>query len=258
MTEENPLLKDERLPGETFRLPSLGLFYDEGVLDPSVEKGEIHVYPMTMMDEIIMRTPDKLLTGDSIKEVFPRVMPQILKPEELLQKDVDFLMICMRKVSYPEGISLPYEHDCKDAKEHRYAIDVTEFLTKTKNVASTKIKKDYKVVLDNGRTVTLQPVRYIDILALIESTGEDISEDEQRDAAMKALLGVIKAVDEVTNRDHIYEWLKTIPRSYTRKLSETMEKTTEWGVDPVAKIKCRDCGEEVEVRVPLNPITFFI
>ena len=56
----NPLLERIKLPGDSFALPSGGLFYGEGVLDPSVSNAEIHVHPMTTLDEITMKSPDLL------------------------------------------------------------------------------------------------------------------------------------------------------------------------------------------------------
>ena len=59
----NPLLRNIQLPGDTVRLPSRGIFYNNGELTPSTQNGEVHVYPMKAIDEIIMRSPDKLLSG---------------------------------------------------------------------------------------------------------------------------------------------------------------------------------------------------
>ena len=73
----NPLLERARLPGQTFTLPSKGLFYKHGEVDDSVlaAKGEVMVYPMVTLDEINIKTPDKLLNGTAITDVFKRCMP---------------------------------------------------------------------------------------------------------------------------------------------------------------------------------------
>ena len=86
MNTENPLLSKVRMPGETYRLPSNDLFYHNDELDPSVRDGEVHVYPMTAVDEIIMKSPDMLFSGKAVEEVFLRCVPQIKKPMELLGK----------------------------------------------------------------------------------------------------------------------------------------------------------------------------
>jgi hypothetical protein len=82
----NPLLEKlkKKIPGETFRLPSRGLFYTNGELDPEVENGEIVIYPMTTVDELALRSPDMLFQGTAITQVIRRTVPQILKPERLI------------------------------------------------------------------------------------------------------------------------------------------------------------------------------
>jgi len=90
--EINPLLTRVEMPGSTFQLPSRGLFYDNGELRDDVEMGEVHVHPMSAFDEILMKTPDALFSGEAVHKVFLRCIPQVLQPVELLAKDVDFLL----------------------------------------------------------------------------------------------------------------------------------------------------------------------
>ena len=80
----NPLLQRVRMPGQRFTLPSGGLFYNNGELDPSCVNGELEVQPMTMVDDLVLKTPDKILNGDGMVEVIQRCVPQVLKPWELL------------------------------------------------------------------------------------------------------------------------------------------------------------------------------
>jgi hypothetical protein len=94
----NPLLHKIRIPGETIRLPSRGIFYTPGVLIDDVINGEIHVYPMTTIDELILKSPDKIMSGDAIAEIFSRCVPQVLNTKRLLAKDVDFILITLKKI----------------------------------------------------------------------------------------------------------------------------------------------------------------
>ena len=106
----NSLLKKIQLPGQTFRLPSRGLFYQNGEIDDRVQDGEVEVFPLTTIDEINMKSPDQLFQGTAIEKVFVRAIPAILKPTELLTRDIDYLLACLRVVSY--GRSLPLEITC--------------------------------------------------------------------------------------------------------------------------------------------------
>jgi len=119
---DNPLLQRIQMPGETFRLPSGGLFYEKGILSEKVVDGEIHVFPMTGIDEITLKTPDLLFSGNAVKQVFSRCIPDVLQPGKLLAKDVDFLIICLRKVSFGSEMDLTYTHFREKAKEHNYRV----------------------------------------------------------------------------------------------------------------------------------------
>ena len=106
---KNPLIERSRIPGEIHRLPSRGIFYTNGELDGSVRDGELQIFPMTLIDEITMKSPDLLFSGDAVKQVLGRCVPQVLKPGQLLSKDVDFLMLVIRKASYGD-LEINYKH----------------------------------------------------------------------------------------------------------------------------------------------------
>lgn len=116
MTETtNPLLTKIQLPGKTFRLPSRGYFYKDGEIDESVVNGEILVNSMTTVDEITLRSPEYLFSGEAIERVFKRCIPEVKKPLKLLSKDIDFLLACLRVVSY--GGTYQIESRCPKCEE---------------------------------------------------------------------------------------------------------------------------------------------
>lgn len=147
----NPLLERfNKMPPETFRLPSGGGFYKNGELDEEVVDGEVIIYPMTTQDEITMKSPDMLFQGTAIEKVFNRCMPQIKKPMDLLSNDVDFLMICLRIVTYGSSIEIKYEcpkcnennkNKLKEAEfENEVDDDFDEEFDDERNQNSVKIK----------------------------------------------------------------------------------------------------------------------
>ena len=64
----NPLTKYFRQPKIYLRLPSKGRYYPAGSLDMP-DSGELPVYAMTAKDELMFKTPDALLNGESVVEV---------------------------------------------------------------------------------------------------------------------------------------------------------------------------------------------
>ena len=64
----NPLSKHFRQPKLYIKLPSGGNFYRPGSLVPE-QTGEYPVYAMTAKDELMFKTPDALLNGQSTVNV---------------------------------------------------------------------------------------------------------------------------------------------------------------------------------------------
>lgn len=116
-TTENPLLKKIKLPGRRFRLPSRGLFYNDGELADTVIDGEIEVFSMTTIDEINLRSSELLFSGEAIEKTFKRCIPEVKKPFKLLSVDVDFLLGCLRVVSY--GNILDIKTRCPKCEERQ-------------------------------------------------------------------------------------------------------------------------------------------
>lgn len=259
----NPLLARIQLPGETFKLPSCGIFYTNGELDPSVKDAEVHVHPMTVLDEIMIKTPDMLFSGRAVEEVFGRCIPSVLKPGELLAKDVDFLLLCLRKVSYGDILELETSHTgCKMHKDkpkyHKYAIDVNTFIKNSNRMDPTTVAKDYTINLPNGQVVKMQPVRFADFIQLMQSQDDDkMTPEQQVDVLVRALARVIVCVDETADTSMIAEWLRALKPEYLHKLNHQLENTVSWGPDFKYKINCKDCDEEHTIVAPLNPLAFF-
>ena len=257
--QENPLLKRIRLPGETHTLPSGGLFYKNGELDSSVKNAEVHIHPMTALDEIALKTPDLLFSGEAVKQVFARCIPQILRPEQLFIKDVDFLLVCLRKISFGDEMRVSYTHSCEKAETHTYTIDVTEFIRRSKRIDPTQIGANFTVTLDNGQVVTVEPMRYANFIHMMQRMNEqeDKTTEQIRNEMVDSLTDAVVQVDEVTNKEFIREFLAAAAPKHLKKIKEKVESSADWGPDFDVKIKCMDCDEVVTIRAPMNPLSFF-
>jgi hypothetical protein len=281
----NPLMSALRLPGETYRLPSQGLFCREGVLDESVVNGEVEVYPMTTIDEIIISTPDKLLSGKAISEVFQHCIPQIKNAHGLLAKDVDFLMVCLRICSFGPTMDVVYTHQCelpptstednpervkeihsKFRREHTYTVNLQKMIKETKSLDPTTLNQEYTCTLDNGQVVSLNPMTYGNIVELYQNTmlnktesavtsAEDALEAEK--LIISTIVSVVNNVSGVTNKEHIFEWARALPIGQRKKIQESLAALSEWGIEMKSPQVCKDCGEEITLSVSANPISFF-
>lgn len=259
----NPLLDKLRIPGETFRLPSHGVFYDNGELDSSVKNGEVEVYPMTAIDEIVLSTPDKLLSGKALMEIFARRIPQILKPQALLAKDVDFLMVCLRLVSFGQFMEVSYNHHCSEkSKEHTYSVDLQKMINTAKSIDPTTLNEEYVITLPNGQIVHLKPATYGDIIDIYQHTAvtktESISEEEAQRLITSTITSIVRKVDNITDKKLIEEWVKQLRLGWKAQIQDGIRAVSDWGIEMQSVQKCNDCGKELNLHVNANPVSFFM
>ena len=72
----NPLQKYFRQPKIYIKLPSNGKWYPNGSLEVT-DNMEFPVYAMTARDELMFKTPDALLNGQSTVDVIQSCVPSI-------------------------------------------------------------------------------------------------------------------------------------------------------------------------------------
>lgn len=257
--EVNPLLERVYMPGETFTLPSCGLFYKDGELSSDVVNGEITINPMTAYDEIVIRTPDLLFSGKAIDIICERCVPQILKPQQLLAKDVDFILLTLRKVTYGDKMEVERKHDCNEAQDHSYIIDVNEMIRRSKRIDPTTLTKKYTVTLPNDQVVELNPARYGDVIKMFQDfdPNKEFTAEREEESLIDSVLSVISSVDGIERKDFIAQWLRKINSQWTKKLSDAIHQTADWGPSFETTVVCKDCGEEYTIEVPANPVSFF-
>jgi len=260
--ENNPLLARIKFPGETFTLPSGGLFYppESGILDPSAENAEVHVHPMTAIDEIVMKTPDLLFSGKAAEQVFSRCIPQVTNIYGLLTKDVDFLLACLRKVSYGDVMNVDYQHDCENAKEHSYQLDVSGFVREAKKIDPTTLNSNFVVDFPNGQQAHVQPVTFggfINTMQILNTSKDDETPEEIKTAMIESIAGIIVDVDGIIDKMLIAEWLSNVPAGYIDMINKVTEKNLGWGTDFKSTVTCFDCGKKMEISASINPLAFF-
>jgi hypothetical protein len=187
-TKENPILAKIRMPGKRFRLPSRGAFYTDGELAEHVKDGEVEVFSMTAVDEIALRSPEFLFTGEAIERVIKRCVPEVNKPLKLLSKDVDFLLACLRVVSY--GGTYEIKNRCESCEEKQqeknskqydeYVEEITEKAEQQKvdltlALNDDRVKARIKTILSRRST---QQVHVIDIGGIVNNKTIEIDEEE--------------------------------------------------------------------------------
>jgi len=255
----NPLLQKLKLPGRIFQLPSSGYFYKNDELIGSCKNAEIHVQPLSAINEISIKNPDMLFSGRAIEEVCGACVSDILKPRELLAKDVDALMVFLRLVTYGPHYEIEFKHNCENAKNHAYVIDLEGVIAKMKMLDPTIAESKMTVDLPNGQQVKLRPIRYQHLIEVLQKNHakRELTADDMKENTVRNLLNIIESVDGISDTAMIEEWIRNISTPLANRLVERIDDINDWGLNTIEKIACKDCGEIVDVDIPLNPISFF-
>lgn len=129
-SQENPLQKYFRQPKIYLQLPSEGRYYPENSIEIP-ESGELPVFPMTARDEIMIKTPDALLNGETTTSVIQSCVPNIKNAWHIPLIDLDAILIAIRIATYgetmPVNIKVPvtgedkeYDVNLRDALDQLY------------------------------------------------------------------------------------------------------------------------------------------
>ena len=259
---QNSLIsKLRRLPPEIHRLPSCGLLYKNDELSPTVKDAELEFFPMTALDELDLKSPDMLLDGRAITRVLGRCVPGIQKPLDLYARDLDFIMIALRKVAYGDIFEATFKHDCEGAKEHNYNVSLTALMNSAKVIDPTTLASKYTVTVGSGDIsykVTLRPLRAKHAIDLIQSFDDEKTEEDRRSNLFAMFIFSINDVDGITDTKNILEWLEQIPVQWIDPISKRIEEISNWGTPHEKTEKCKDCGQDIKLMVNVNPLTFFI
>jgi hypothetical protein len=260
--QHNPLIhkmiKSNAIPGTVFRLPSKGIPYTNGELADEVLGGEILIYPMSTLDEIYLKSPDMLFQGTAVEKTLVRCCPQIIKPLELLAKDVDYILTCMRQVSYGNILTVPYECNCPKAKPIDLQVPVSDFLSKTKTI-SEKSLKQLTFTLDSFLIKT-KYVRFGQMIKLNQENlteGDEDTPDNIFDTFIKNLAANIESIDAIEDNNIIVDFLKAQQRSFQMSLLKNIQDINNWGVNFEYKFTCKYCDKVKTTAIALNPVSFF-
>lgn len=264
---ENPLIKKMQkiIPGTTIRLPSKGLLYKHGELDEEVIDGEIVVHPMATLDEIIIRSTDMLLQGTAIEKVIARCAPQVKKPLELFAKDVDYILVQLRKISYGDNIVLKFtcpnclENAKEDEKtpEHEYSMSIDYFIRGSKELDTKDLETKYVIALTNGMVIHLRPSKFDELLKMNQINDDNKSPEELEDIITTSIIAVINDVDGIHDREQLKAWLKIIPVKVMEEIVSKIAEANNWGPEFSYHLTCKDCETKHDISYILNPVSFF-
>lgn len=273
----NPLAKHFRQPSIYLKLPSGGRFYPANSLDLSLS-GELPIYPMTIKDEILLKTPDALMNGEGMSEMIASCCPNIKDVWSIPLVDLDAILIAIRLASYGNGMDMTSNCSHCDV-ENEHTIDLRVVLD---NLAP--IKKYHEANILNGLAFKLKPQTYKDLnrVGLIsfeqEKLIDAINASELSDEEKKAMFQdafdkltklnidtLVSCIESITTDTGVVvaepvmieDFLNQTDRKTYNDVKELIQSTVGANtLDPV-EVACTECNTSYKLKIEFNQTSFF-
>jgi hypothetical protein len=273
--KKNPLANWYRQPKIYVKLPSKGKFYKKGALDISANE-EYPVYAMTAKDELMFKTPDALLSGQSTVEVIKSCIPAITDPWSMPSIDLDFCLIAIRVATY--GESMEVGTDCPHCKaSNSYDINLLEWMQVFNNFMFVD------TIEIDPLTVHIRPYNYKEITKTSIKTleqqrlfavinNEEISDEEKLDKFGKSFVRITELTVDIiadcitqietpngvsVDKTQIKEFINNCSKDVFEKIQQHIAGLREQIELKAKDVKCGECEKEFSLPITMDQSNFF-
>ena len=274
MTNNNPLKQYFRRPSLYFKLPSLGKYYTDGVVNVP-DNGELPVYPMTAIDEMTIRTPDGVFNGAAVVDLIKSCVPNVLDPWKLNNIDLDSIIVAIKAASGDGNMTIG--STCPSCKEEtEYDINLISILSSIKSI-------EYESTLNVGELkIKFKPLTYAEtnqngldqfqIQKVLISIEDYENEDDKRHIMSETLkklnhliVNIVASTIEyietpetkVIESEFIIDFLNNCDKNTSSAIKDrSIELREQNELDPI-NIKCPSCQHEYKQKIVLNVTDFF-
>ena len=277
----NPLSRWMRQPEIYIRLPSQGYFSENNDYELSIDN-ELGIAAMTTSDDILLKSPEGLLNGESMATVIRSCAPGIKNVKKLPAPDVDAILLGIRLATY--GDNMEFEVQCPECQtQNTYNTSLSYAL---ENISL--LESNYPIKLNNELTVFIRPFYYEDsvkealqryheaqaLTLLSEADLEDLEKTKKYTESITKIADlmtelcascVIKVIDPNNNqieatREDVFEWVKNLSKKDAQKITDKVTEINNTGVNKEAEIVCNneECKHEWKAQISFDPSYFFV
>jgi hypothetical protein len=182
-SKANPLANYMRQPKIYIRLPSDGNFWPEkSIIIP--ENREFPVYSMTARDELMFKTPDALMNGQSTVDVIQSCVPNIKNAWDCPTLDLDTILIAIRLATYGEKMAFSHKIPVID-EEVDYELDLRMLLDQQQNnqwVEQVAIAPDFIIYVRplTYKHLTQTSIKSFETARIMNLVNDDSISDEKK------------------------------------------------------------------------------
>lgn len=275
--EANPLAKYFRTPGLVVRLPTNGAFLPEGAIEFTMS-GEVEVWPMRTADELLLKSPDALMSGYAVEKLLQSCVPSIRAPRQISQPDLDVLLLAIRAATM--GETMDVNAACPSCgTENTLPVHLPSVLGSMKPVPEEiAVRLSDEVMaylrpfnLDEATKIALASFEEARKLQAIEmdANADPMARSQQMNRSFERLAGlnitvmaacviaVMTPEGAVNDPRAIGEFVSNIPSNWFHKIESRLKEINDLGVDKKLHITCAKCSHEWHTDLEFNPSTFF-
>jgi hypothetical protein len=227
------------------------------------------------MDEVLIKTPDALITGEATVKVIESCCPNITDGWDISNLDIDALLVAVRIATY--GNTMSVSHVCKQcSNEMNFDIELQGIIEHFNNCSF-----DPRVVVGN-LIIKIKPLTYKETTSFnlenfaLQKRLSQVVEIQDEEIKQKHLADIFKEVGAlqnrvfvagvesvetpegiVTERGYIKEWLENADKTIFDRLKEHINKNNDQWRVPANHIKCDSCGHEDEFAIDMDQSNFF-
>jgi hypothetical protein len=271
----NPLFKHFRQPSLYLKLPSQGKFWPDSAIDLPAT-GEIPVYPMTVKDEITLKTPDALMNGVGVIETIQSCCPNIKDAWKMPIIDLDAVLIAIRLASYGHDMDITTTcRNCSSENDNtvdlRMILDrlhVPEFRPERIDNLTFKFKPQAFEHNNKINLIQYEQQRLIDAI-----TNSSLSDEEKKaqfdeifpkltDLSVTTVVNNIESItledgSQVVEEHYFKEFLFNCERGVYTEIKNKIDNIIKQLQIAPMEIACSECQTVYQAELNFNQTNFF-
>jgi len=277
----NPLKQYFRQPNVYVKLPTQGRWYNDQTVSFNSE-GEVAVYPLSALDDILLNTPDAMLNGQALEKVVKNCVPDVHNIKKLLIPDLEAIFVGIKSAT--NNGKAEYSKECPGCKfENTYDLNCNSLLSQITFVDANDCVLNFNSELE----IHIRPYDFsmrqlfikkefdeerllrniddknkdLDELSKARILGESVDRLSSMTFQMVSnsieKIILLKENMEVTDREHINEWLISISKTEADTVIEGVNKLNNCGVSKELPVTCSNCSVQWTETLSFDPSSFF-
>lgn len=274
IASDNPLSAYFRMPGLHVKLPTKGVFFSPNDYCPTMGE-DLPIYPMKGADELLLKSPDALMSGHALVRLLQSCVPSIKNPRQISTPDLDVLLLAIRAATYGDIMAVEVAcPTCGDESEMNCSLGHVLSTMKTiPSEISVRVSDNMVVyvrpysleVATKVATATFAQVRKaqgaegLDDAAKAEVLNEVY--DAMTQISLRALTSsIVKIVvpnHEVTDVKFIGEFVANTDSLSLDLIESRIKEINEMGIDKTLDVTCPSCSHQWKTAIEFDPSSFF-